>query len=804
MSYAEVILNISAPKTYWYQIPNAFQTHVKPGMRVLVPFGNREITGVVVAISEKAAFSECKDILDVLDQTPLISEELLQLTLWISRYYQAAWGQVIQLALPRSIDRYSIQKLYPVEEKHSELKQLTERQNFLFSIICREPGKASKLYQQEFGSGSYYHILNKLINKGFVLSQRSLQTERVKERLIKYVSVITDFHEYLPAFRGGLNALSDFAGKCVPLAEVRSQTGYSSSKLNRLVEKGVLKIDERKSARLPAFSYKEKPQKILLTKTQQNILCELNTAISKGEFGVYLLCGVTGSGKTQVYLEAIKYVLERGKTAVVLIPEISLTPQTVARFEAFFPGNVAVFHSKMSLGERFDAWYNVYNGRYQIVVGPRSALFMPLKNIGIIVVDEEHDSSYKQSSAIPRYHARDVAVYRGKLNRATVVLGSATPSLESYYNTFKNKYHLLKMPERVSGIRLPKVHVVDMCASKKDSGIFSQLLIDKIGQRLQSREQVILLQNRRGYASFFQCMTCGFIARCPNCEISLTLHAYNRKLQCHYCGFMREIPERCPNCTSDEIKYKGTGTQKIAEEVRRLFPQSRFIRMDLDTTTGKNAHDLILQSFREEKADILLGTQMIAKGLDFDNVTLVGVISADIGLSFPDFRSAERVFQLLTQVAGRAGRRNKIGEVVVQSYKVSHYAIQYAKAHDYIGFYQEEMHYRHSMQYPPYVRIVTLNINGSDLSKTISTSREIGMILRRRAKDFFTVIGPAPAPLSRLKNRYRWQLIIKINDQRDVQGKYFKKIISNFLSPYLFSKRKDQHVAIDVDPVDMI
>jgi primosomal protein N' (replication factor Y) len=804
MSYAEVIVNISAPKTYWYQIPEAFLPHILPGIRVLVPLNTREVTGVVVAVSKAAAFPKCKDILDVLDQAPLISEELLHLTRWMSVYYQAAWGQVIQLALPKRIDHYSIQKLYPVEEKHADFEQLTDRQNYLFSIICREPGKVSKQYRQAFGSGSYYYILNTLIKKGFVRSQRGLQKERVKERLIQYVLVKTDFRKDTPAFRGGLDALADFAGKRVPLAELRKQTGYSPVKVKRLIEKGVLKIDVQQLPRLPAFSYKEKAKKILLTEIQQNILGTLNKAIDKDTFDVYLLYGVTGSGKTQVYLETIKHALQKGKTAVVLIPEISLTPQTVSRFETYFPGNVAVFHSKMSLGERFDAWYHVYNGTYQIVVGPRSALFMPLKNIGIIVVDEEHDSSYKQSSAVPRYHARDVAVYRGKLNQATVILGSATPSLESYYNTTKKKYQLLEMPKRVSGIRLPKVHVVDMCGKKKLAGIFSQLLIDKIGQRLKNREQVILLQNRRGYAAFFQCTACGFIARCPNCEISLTLHTYNRKLQCHYCSHMREIPEKCPNCASDEIKYKGTGTQKIEEEVKRLFPQGRFIRMDLDTTTGKNAHDRLLQAFREEKADILLGTQMIAKGLDFDKVTLVGVISADIGLSFPDFRSAERVFQLLTQVSGRAGRRSRVGEVVVQTYNVSHYAIQYAGAHDYIGFYREEMRYRKSMQYPPFVRLVALNINGIDLSKTISTSREIAKALRRRAKDFYTVIGPAPAPISRLKNRYRWQLIVKLNNRRDGQGTYLKKVMADALAIYLSSRLKDQNVSIDVDPVDMI
>jgi primosomal protein N' (replication factor Y) len=803
MSYAEVILNIPVVKSYCYHIPEEFKSSIAAGMRVLVPLGNREVTGVVVALSQRPSFSDCKAIIDVLDTNPLVSRELLDLTCWISSYYHASWGQVVQLALPRGTERFSVQKLYPVEENLSDGEQLTERQTYLFNMICREPGKAVKNYEQEFGSGAFHYILHKLIDKGFVKRQQALQKERVGTRMVKYVSVKADFQEYASAFRGGLDMLAPFVGKFVLLSEFRDRTGYAASKVKRLVKKGIISVQEQESQRIPLYSYKEKQQDIVLTERQQKVLEEITGSVRREKFGVYLVHGVTGSGKTQIYLEAIHFALSRRKTAIVLIPEISLTPQTVARFATFFPGKIAVFHSKMSLGERYDAWHKVFEGAYPIVIGPRSALFMPLKNIGIIVVDEEHDSSYKQSSATPRYHARDVAVYRGMLNQATVVLGSATPSLESYYNTERKKYRLLEMPERISGIRLPKVHVVDMRHEKKTSRVFSQLLMAKIGQRLKRREQVILLQNRRGYAAFFQCMACGFIARCPHCEISLTYHAYNRKLQCHYCSYMRDVPDHCPNCHSDRIIYKGVGTQKIAEELRRIFPQSRFMRMDLDTTSGKNAHDRILHSFQEESCDILLGTQMIAKGLDFEKVTLVGVISADIGLSLPDFRAGEKVFQLLTQVAGRAGRREKVGEVVIQTYQFTHYAIQYAKAHDYMGFYREEMRYRKSMQYPPFVRLVNLNISGNDLSKTITAAREIGQILRRSAKKYYTVIGPAPAPISKLKNRYRWQIFVKLDNLQDSQGHYFKKTVSDRLAPYLFSKAKEQQVSVDIDPIDM-
>jgi primosomal protein N' (replication factor Y) len=432
---------------------------------------------------------------------------------------------------------------------------------------------------------------------------------------------------------------------------------------------------------------------------------------------------------------------------------------------------------------------------------------MPLKNLGIIVVDEEHDNSFKQTGSRPRYHARDVAIYRASLNKCPVILGSATPSMESYYNARSGKYRLLELPERINNVAMPRVGVVDMrygSGKKRDSRIFSAQLIKAINDRLTRGEQTILLQNRRGYSSFIQCMACGYIPPCPNCAIALTYHSYDKLSHCHYCGYSSPAGKNCNKCDSAQLKFQGSGTQKIESELKRVFASARILRMDQDTTSIKNAHDMYLQAFREKKFDILLGTQMISKGLDIPNVTLVGVISAEIGLSIPDFRSAERVFQLLTQVAGRAGRDERPGEVVIQSYLEHHYSIQFARHHDYAGFYKAELEHRHQFSYPPVNRIINLKVTGEDLNKTINKARELAGMLRRISRDNFTVTGPAPCPLTILKNMFRWQILLKLNMKSDPGGKKTKQILKKHLENNLKFKKADTRVIIDVDPVEML
>jgi primosomal protein N' (replication factor Y) len=810
MPFVEVIFNLPIKRNFDYKVPEHFKAVLKSGQRVLAPFGHRELTGVITRIREKSEYAECKDIIDILDEKSLISEELLQLTQWISEYYLDYWGQAIQLALPRGIERKSNRIVHVISNADLDTIHLTERQKILFDIIERDPGKSTSIYRKKYGTGAFNYLLNVLKNKNLLAIHQVDRSDMVRTLKRRFVVVRDSIEGDFSGFRKRnelSEILTELAGQSFLFTDFQKKTGYSASKIKRLASESYLAIEERVVDRKIKIEYQEEKTDVILNKEQRHALLEIIKSIDEAKFRVHLLHGVTGSGKTQIYLEAIKSITERGKTAIVLIPEISLTPQTVRRFENYFPGNVAVFHSKMTLGERYDSWMKVYHAKYSIVVGPRSALFMPLKNIGIIVVDEEHDGSYKQGGSSPRYHARDVAIYRAKIHDAIVILGSATPSLESYYNAGENKYNLLELSKRIKNIRLPQVYVVDMKGSnKKDriAKIFSPLLIDKMKDRLTKNEQIIILQNRRGHSSFLQCTTCGYIALCPNCEISLTYHYYDKHLQCHYCGHSMQAWKMCPKCQSREIKYLGTGTQKIEKEIKSIFTGATIIRMDLDTTTRKGSHDRLLKAFKEGKGDILLGTQMIAKGLDFDNVTLVGVISADIGLTIPDYRASERIFQLLTQVAGRAGRGILKGEVIIQSHLFSHYAIQFASNHDYLGFYKEEISYRKAMVYPPFQRMINIRFTSPDLTKTIQKAREVSQKLKRFSKGLYDIIGPAPCPISKIKNRYRWQVFIKINSQIDPSSRKSKDLIIRRLDTYLRSKRDDIKIEIDVDPVDMM
>ncbi len=807
MKFAEVVFNIRIDHAFTYRIPEALAGRVTPGIRVLAPFGRRLLTGVVTSLASVSKIDNCKELTDVLDAQPMVTEELLQLTRWMADYYIASWGQALQPALPKGLDESSKRIITLTEPNPDVINALTDRQRHLLDIIHRNPGNSQTYYQKKFGEGAFHYLLQVLREKGCIIIEEKRQPRKVQVLMRKFITVpdgnLNTADNIPPEI---IDILNDLKGKSLLRTEFIRKTGLSAYRVNKLVEQGIVRLEEHEIAREVDFDFAPEKKVIRLSRAQQKALDQINESISEQRFQVHLLHGVTGSGKTQVYLEAIRHARQQGKEAIALIPEISLTPQTVRRFQDFFPGQVAVFHSKMSLGERFDAWRRIQSGELSIVVGPRSALFMPMKNLGIIIIDEEHDSSYKQTESQPRYHARDVAVYRAQLNNATVILGSATPAVDSFYNARKGKYNLITLTERVTDQQLPKVILVDM--RRKGGGakvsLFSKLLLEKMEQRLENNEQIILLQNRRGFSSFLQCVECGFISKCPNCEITLTYHTYNKQLMCHYCRYSRPAGNTCPNCEGTQIDYKGSGTQKVEKELLAAFPGVSVLRMDHDTTSGKGAHDRILESFRRQEADILLGTQMIAKGLDFENVTLVGVISADIGLSLPDFRAAERVFQLLTQVAGRSGRGEKVGEVVVQTYQYTHFAVQKAKTHDYIGFYLQEMQNRKELDYPPFSRVINIKIHGTDLNLTIQEARKIAGKLRRTAAGNFQIIGPAPAPLSKINNQYRWHILLKINKLYDKAGRKTKRIIRQQLDSQLKQFSGDVRVVLDVDPVDMM
>ncbi len=524
-------------------------------------------------------------------------------------------------------------------------------------------------------------------------------------------------------------------------------------------------------------------------------------SVQEQQSQTYLLEGITGSGKTEVYLQVIAEVLNQGKTAIMLVPEISLTPQMVQRFKSRFGEHVAVMHSGLSQGEKYDEWRKIERGEAEVVVGARSAIFAPIENIGVIIIDEEHEASYKQEET-PRYHARDLAIWRSEYHHCPVVLGSATPSLESRARAQKNVYQRLRLTQRANqAATLPTIDVVDMRQEVENGNVssFSMSLQEKLQERLEKNEQSVLLLNRRGYSSFVMCRDCGYVLPCPNCDISLTLHMDSKTMKCHYCGHEERIPYRCPNCGQDKIRYYGTGTQKVEEELQTLLPDSRILRMDVDTTRRKGAHEKILRTFGEGQADILLGTQMIAKGLDFPNVTLVGVLNADTALNLPDFRSSERTFQLLTQVSGRAGRAEKPGEVIIQSFNPEHYAIQLAKAQDYEDFYTKEMYIRHRGDYPPYYFTVQITASHPEENEAAKQMFQIATKLKQGLSPQAILLGPTPNAIMRVNNRYFYQVIIKYKQEPMLQP-----LLKEILTDTQRATARGLKLSIDAEPMNFI
>lgn len=557
----------------------------------------------------------------------------------------------------------------------------------------------------------------------------------------------------------------------------------SLSSLNTLLKKDIL-IEEKKEHYRLSYSGDVLEKKIL-TNDQQSVVDEVNNSNDL----VYLLHGVTGSGKTEVYMELIEEQLKLGKTSIVLVPEISLTPQMVSRFQERFGSNIAALHSALSDGEKYDEWRRIARGEASIVIGARSAIFAPLNNIGIIIVDEEHSDSYKQSDSNPRYHAIDIAISRAKYHKCKVILGSATPRLESYARAEKGIYHLLKLLNRVNGKELPKVSIVDLNKEMKtSSGHFSNTLINAINNRLNKNQQIILLLNRRGYSSFITCKNCGNTIKCPNCDITLTYHKSSNTLRCHYCGYGEKKLDKCPECHEESINDLGCGTEKIEEELKKIV-NARILRMDYDTTSRKGAHEEMIKSFKNHEYDILLGTQIVAKGLDFSNVTLVGVINADTGLNIPDFRSSENTFSLLSQVAGRAGRSGLAGEVIIQTFNPDHYAIKYTKNHDYLSFYKYEMNIRKTLKYPPYYYLTFIRISGKDMDYVSNEANKIKRSLARNLLNT-TILGPTTCTVFKVNNIFRFGIILKYKKEEEL-----KYLLNKILDHY----KNNNKIKIDID-----
>lgn len=786
---ARVSLEIALRKEFDYAIPPELAGQVDVGSRVQVPFGARKVLGVVTAVAEESALARLKPILKIIGAQTLVTPKVIKLANWMANYYCCAPEIALKSVLPEAI--------------RQEEAGWRER---LFVRVLPATGEFPKL----------------------------------PKRQLEVWNLIEERRE-------------------ISLTELLELAETTAATLRKLEDRGLVSITSEVSERDPYANEHILPtQPLTLNTSQAKALEKIKAAMTAGGNGglkmedgkakpasTFLLHGVTGSGKTEVYLQAIAHALEQGKGAIVLVPEISLTPQTVERFKARFSAGklqtlVAVLHSHLSAGERHDEWHKIRQGRARIVIGARSAIFAPVEPLGLVIVDEEHEHTYKQEEA-PRYHARDVAIVRGQMEEAVVVLGSATPSLESYHNCKKGKYTLLELPERVDDQKLPVVRVVDLRQSARDGKgppIFSNQLKEAITQRLERGEQTILFLNRRGYSTALECAQCGYVANCPNCSLSLTYHRPEQKLRCHLCGHFEPVPAACPNakCRNPQIRYSGLGTQKVEDVLGKLFPQARVRRMDADVMKRKEDYRKVLGDFRAGKIDILIGTQMIAKGLHFPNVTLVGIIFADLALHQPDFRAGERTFQLLTQVAGRAGRGDIEGEVFVQAFTPFHPAIQYARRHDFVGFYEQELEFREQLKYPPIARVALLTLKGRNEEKvkfsaehvrqeldklrtgqttgeppgtkanetaslfdpmtaSVASGPEAAQAVASAFRDLI-IAGPAPAPLLRAETFYRYQLMLRTPAMSRLSSR-LAGILAGLTLP------EDVTLTVDIDPVSL-
>ncbi|EHH1632645.1 primosomal protein N' [Enterococcus faecalis] len=806
---AKVIVDVPTMQTdqpFTYLVPENLNEQLAVGMRVEVPFGNgnRHVQGFVLAIEPVAATVldetnvQLKELVAVLDLKPVLNTEMLALADYMKEKTFAFKITCLQTMLP-SVMRADYQKYIYLTDELSE-----ELQDQLFY------GLEEISWDQAQERGLLPQLM--ALRKQQKVDIRYEVTTRNKVKMVRFIQAAKEF-EQLEEIRLGLRKgakkkeqllyyLQRLGTEKVTAVKEMKELGFSTALLNEAAKNGWLTFIEKEAYRDPfANQTFEKTTALSLNAEQQVAVETILQSVQEQQSQTYLLEGITGSGKTEVYLQVIAEVLNQGKTAIMLVPEISLTPQMVQRFKSRFGEHVAVMHSGLSQGEKYDEWRKIERGEAEVVVGARSAIFAPIENIGVIIIDEEHEASYKQEET-PRYHARDLAIWRSEYHHCPVVLGSATPSLESRARAQKNVYQRLRLTQRANqAATLPTIDVVDMRQEVENGNVssFSMSLQEKLQERLEKNEQSVLLLNRRGYSSFVMCRDCGYVLPCPNCDISLTLHMDSKTMKCHYCGHEERIPYRCPNCGQDKIRYYGTGTQKVEEELQTLLPDSRILRMDVDTTRRKGSHEKILRTFGEGQADILLGTQMIAKGLDFPNVTLVGVLNADTALNLPDFRSSERTFQLLTQVSGRAGRAEKPGEVIIQSFNPEHYAIQLAKAQDYEDFYTKEMYIRHRGDYPPYYFTVQITASHPEENEAAKQMFQIATKLKQGLSPQAILLGPTPNAIMRVNNRYFYQVIIKYKQEPMLQP-----LLKEILTDTQRATARGLKLSIDAEPMNFI
>ena len=749
---AEVVVDVKSKtvdKVFDYAVPSLLRSVIQPGMRVVVPFGPRVLSGFVMSLKPTSKQSKLREIVELLDLVPVLNDELRELGIALSKETGATMIQCFEAMIPnamRSTYQKKVRVLAPLQDER--LVQLFKDKREL-SYKAIDP--------------QYYALIKAGIENKTLDLVVEVKEKLGKKSVTKLSFVKTADLSRAPKQQRVLEFFMNEAGS-FEKSYILSHLNVTSAVVKSMVEKGVLREFSEEVYRDPfkrqdiSVSYPH-----VLNKEQSTVVSHVVNQMKSGEVRTNLLHGITGSGKTEVYLQIIDAVLKENKQAIMLVPEIALTPQIAGRFVSRFQDAVAILHSGLSMGEKYDEWRKILRGEVQIVVGARSAIFAPFKDLGVIIVDEEHESTYKQEDS-PRYHAIEVAKRRASTHHCPVLLGSATPNVESYARALKGVYdHLVLNHRAVSNAKLPKIELIDMkkAVSLDDNLILSEPLAQAILARLERKEQIVLLLNRRGYSNFLQCRECGDVVTCQHCDVSLTYHKSNQRLKCHYCGYEQQVTQICPTCQQRSLRFFGQGTQKVEEYLQELYPSARIMRMDVDTTSKKGAHQQLITAFENEEADILLGTQMVGKGLDFPKVTLVGVLSADASLYLSDFKGSERTFQLLTQVAGRAGRHELEGEVLIQSLNPTHYALQCVKEHDYIRFFNEEMKIRRQFKYPPYFYLCQIGLSSESYEALLKQSDEMLYQLRHQLGPRVTIIGPTMPFVGRVNNRFRMYFIIK-------------------------------------------
>jgi primosomal protein N' (replication factor Y) (superfamily II helicase) len=806
--FVRIAIEIPSQKTFIYAVPETIVPAVTVGKRVLVPFGKRRVTGYIIEVLTETVYDQVvKEILDLPDPEPLFDPEDLVFYEWISRYYLHPLGKVLGEILPGGISRQSDRWLCLSDSAASVNQRLTAGQKQIMEHVVRSPeGIPLSRLRRTLGKNDVYDDLRFLEATGMIVSEERLNRPAVRPKKEKWVRLTAEIPPgmHLTTRQSALVAMLRDRGE-MPVGDLRGCFKNTVASLRTLEKKGFLHLYEKELSRgpgrMPTIGSCENG--ITLNEAQSTVLDEIRGCLTSGRFSPCLLHGVTGSGKTEVYLRSIAEIMRGDGGAIYLVPEIALTAQLLSRIGSRFPEReIAVLHSGISQGARYDQWKRIKQGEVRVVVGARSALFAPVRNLRLIVVDEEHDSSYKQDDRL-RYSARDLALVKGRFSQATVILGSATPAIQSYFHASEGRYRYLTLPARIDDRSLPLVDVVDLRTERDERGLtplLSRTLIEAIRKTLADKQQTLLFLNRRGFHTYLFCPECGHVFSCPNCDVSLTHHAAEGVLKCHHCDFTAKTAALCPSCKGSRVQSQGAGTERIEEEVKKLFPMARIARMDSDTTSRQGDSERILQALDRGEIDILIGTQMITKGHDFPAITLVGVVAADASLNIPDFRAAERTFQILTQVSGRGGRGDKPGRVVIQTFNPGHYAIRRAQEHDYAGFYADEVPLRRQLAYPPFFRLIGLHFSSLKKDEGKRAVAKIGA--RAREMTLSTtdgkteVIGPAESPLARIRGRYRWQLLLR--------GKESRPLHLLALGLMEGDGRDGMEIQVDVDPVNFM